>query len=32
MRESEIDALEFDRLQEEKALKQESSDPFSEEF
>ena len=32
MRESEIDALEFERLQIEKALERESSDPFSEEF
>ncbi len=32
MRESEIDSLEFDRLQREKALKKESSDPFSKEF
>ena len=32
MRESEIDALKFDRLQKEKALKKESSEPFSEEF
>ena len=30
MRESEIDAIEFDRLQKEKALEQETPDPFSE--
>ena len=32
MRESEIDAIEFERLQKEKMLKQEVSDPFSEDL
>ena len=32
MRESEIDAIEFDRLQKEKALEQESTDPISEDL
>ena len=32
MRESEIDAIEFERLQKERALQQESSDPFAEDL
>ena len=32
MRESEIDAIKFERLQKERALRQESSDPFDEDL
>jgi hypothetical protein len=32
MRESEVDAREFDRLQAERALQQESADPFEEDL
>ena len=32
MRESEVDAMEFDRLQAERALLQENADPFEEDL